>query len=161
MIYDGLDAIGRYRGIYRGLDVLIDWLATNSIHELALGKTELCGSKVFANVMDASTKLPADAHYETHRRYMDVQADIEGREAFRTTPGATLPVGEFDVAGDKGYCVAAPGNDDELAGTLDHGRFALFVIGEPHMPNLMCAGDEPGAIRKVCFKLLGDEFWEE
>lgn len=161
MIYDGIGAIGLYRGLYRSLDVLIDWLAENDYRELPLGKTEIFGDKVFANVMDASTKLPENARYETHRRYMDLQVDVDGREAFRTTPGEVVAAGEFDVAGDKGYCHAAPGNDDELEGTLDHGRFAIFVIGEPHMPNLVCAGDEPGPIRKICFKLIGDEYWDD
>lgn len=161
MIYDGLDKIGLYRGLYKGLDVLIDWLEEHDPHALEPGRHEILGDKVFANVMDAKTKLPENARYETHRRYLDVQMDITGRENFRTTPGATVPAGDFDVAGDKGYCHAAPENSNELEGTLDHGRFAVFVIGEPHMPNLVCPGDEPGDLRKICFKVLGDEFWEE
>ena len=56
MIYDGLDVIERYRGLSRGLDVLIDWLGKNDPKDLPLGKTEIDGSRVFANVMEAKTK---------------------------------------------------------------------------------------------------------
>ena len=39
MIYDGLEARGLYRGLSKGLDVLIDWLDEHDVHELPLGKT--------------------------------------------------------------------------------------------------------------------------
>lgn len=161
MIYDGLDAIGLYRGLSRGLDVLIDWLGKNDPADLPLGITEIDGKRVYANVMNTSTKHEKDARFETHRKYMDVQIDLEGAECFKTTPGAVVPAGDFDEATDKGYCHAAEGNDDLLEGCLAGGRFVVFMIGEPHMPNLVTPGAEPGAIKKICFKVAGDQFWDE
>ena len=99
--------------------------------------------------------------YDSNRKYMDVQIDLEGAECFKTTPGETVPAGEFDVEGDKGYCHEAPGNDDLLDGTLEGGRFAVFMIGEPHMPNLVVPGQEVGPIKKICFKVVGDQYWDE
>ena len=142
MIYDGLDAIGLYRGLTRGLDVLIDWLGKNDPADLPLGITEIDGKRVYANVMNTSTKHEKDARFEMHRKYMDVQID-------------------FDEATDKGHCHAAEGNDDLLEGCLAGGRFVVFMIGEPHMPNLVTPGAEPGAIKKICFKVAGDQFWDE
>ncbi len=161
MIYDGLEAIGLYRGLSRGLDVLIDWLGDHDVADLSLGRTDILGDRVFANVMDARTRAAEDARFEVHRRYMDVQIDIEGTESFRTTPGEVMADGAFDVAGDKGYCHAAPGNEDFLEGALGPLRFAAFVIGEPHMPNLVAEGAQVGPIRKVCFKVVGEKFWGE
>ena len=161
MIYDGLGAIGLYRGLSRGLDVLIDWLSQNDPAELPLGKTQILGDKVFANVMNATTRTFEDARFETHRTYMDVQIDLEGHECFKTTPGRTVPAGAFDVAGDKGYCHAATDNDDLLDGSLEKGRFVVFMIGEPHMPNLVVPGAEVGPLKKICFKVVGDQFWDE
>lgn len=161
MIYDGLGAIGLYRGLSRGLDALIDWLRENDPAALPLGITQIDGARVYANVMSASTRHEADARFETHEKYMDVQIDLEGAERFRTTPGAVVPAGEFDEAADKGYCHAAEGNDDLLEGSLAGGRFVVFMIGEPHMPNLVMPGAEPGPIKKVCFKVVGDRFWDE
>jgi len=92
-----------------------------------------------------------------HRRYMDLQFDLEGREDFKVTYGATTPAGPFDEKADKGYCDAAdPADGRATQATLDGGRFAVFMVGEPHMPNLACAGDEPGPIRKVCVKVLAN-----
>lgn len=161
MIYDGLGAIERYRGLSRGLDVLIDWLGENDPAELPLGKTCIDGERVFANVMNAKTREVADARFEMHRKYMDVQIDLEGAEAFKTTPGKTVPAGEFDEAGDKGYCHEAPENGDLLDGNLENGHFVVFMIGEPHMPNLVVGEAEAGPIKKICFKVVGDRFWNE
>ena len=161
MIYDGLEARGLYRGLSKGLDVLIDWLDEHDVHELPLGKTEILGNKVFANVMDAKTRRFEDARFETHRKYMDVQVDLEGFERFMTTPGETVPAGEFYVAADKGYCHEAPGNTNLLEGSLDQGRFVVFMVGEPHMPNLVPEGTEPGPIKKICFKVISDQYWDE
>lgn len=161
MIYDGLDKIGLYRGLTKGLDVLIDWLGKNDPAQLPVGKTQILGDKVYANVQNAKTRTFEDARFEVHHRYMDVQIDLDGYEDFKTTPGETVPAGDFDEAADKGYCHEAPGNDDLLSGTLEHGRFVVFMIGEPHMPNLVPAGKEVGPIKKICFKVVGDEFWDE
>ena len=161
MIYDGLDAIGLYRGLTRGLDVLIDWLGKNDPADLPIGITEIDGKRVYANVMNTSTKHEKNARFEMHRKYLDVQVALEGAERFKTTPGAMGGAGDFDEAADKGYCRAAEGNDDLLEGCLADGRFAVFMIGEPHMPNLVLPGAEPGPVKKVCFKVVGDQFWDE
>lgn len=161
MIHDGLEALPRYRGLSQGLDVLIDWFAENEPADLPLGITPIAGERVYANVMNASTKRFEDARFETHHRYWDVQMDLDGAEDFIVTPGETVAAGEFDVETDKGYCHQAPGNDDLIRGTLDHGRFAVFVTDEPHMPNLAPEGTEPGPIKKICFKVVDDRFWDE
>ena len=161
MIYDGLGQIGLYRGLFRGLDVLIDWLDENDLNDLPLGRTEILGKKVFINKMNANTRTFENGRFETHRRYMDVQIDLKGAENFKTTPGEIAYTGEFDVEGDKGFGHETPDNHDLIDGTLKNGHFALFMIGEAHMPNLVCDGAEPGTIEKVCVKILGDQFWDE
>lgn len=160
MIYDGMAGVERYGGLYRGFDVLIDWLGKNDYRALEAGRHEILGDRVFALAQDATTRRRGDAHYEAHRRYMDLQVDVEGHEAFLVTPGATEPLSPYDEGVDKQYLDVAVGNDDEFGGELGHGRFVLFVVGEPHMPNLAPAGMESGPIRKVCFKILADEFWD-
>ncbi len=156
MIYDGIAAIEKYRGLNKNLDTLIDWFAENDPADLPLGKTLIDGERVFANTMEAKTKLPENARFETHRKYMDLQMDLEGVEDFMTTPGELEPLTEFDVDGDKGFWKAAEGNDDLLVGTLEKGHFAIFMVGEPHMPNLVHGDAEVGPLKKICFKILAE-----
>lgn len=159
MIYDGLQAIGRYRGLFKGLDVLIDWLEENDPASLPLGTTEIDGERVLANVMSTATRREEDASFEVHERYMDVQIDLDGAECFKTTPGPVVAPDGDGPAGE-GLCALAPGNADTLAGSLAGGRFAIFLVGEPHMPNLAPEGAAPAALRKICFKVLADRFWD-
>ena len=141
--------------------MLIDWLGKNDPKDLPLGKTEIDGSRVFANVMEAKTKRREDARFEFHHRYADVQIDLEGEERFFTTPGATDVTVEYDETADKGHCLASEGNDDILSGTLAHGHFVMYVPGEPHMCNIVMPEAEVGPIKKICFKVISDQYWDE
>lgn len=156
MIYGDLADLGRYRGMMRSLDVLIDWLSENNPAELPCGSHQILGDKVYANVMSATTRPEQDAHYETHRRYHDLQIDLEGRESFLVAEGPTVQVEPFDDANDFELVDAERG----IAGNLDEGRFAIFVAGEPHMPTLEYPGDGAQPVKKICFKLIADEYFE-
>lgn len=156
MIVDTLPNIGRYRGFARGLDTLIDWLAENDPRALSCGTHEIDGQRVFANVMEPTTRLESDAHFEVHARYYDVQLDLSGREAWAVAQGATTEVTPFDEEQDFALLDAS---ETIVHGDLDEGRFAIFVPGEPHLPTLQFGQDGPQAIKKVCFKVLADAYW--
>ena len=51
MIYGALGDIEEYRGMLKGLDVLIDWLEENDPAQLEVGSHPILGEKVFANVI--------------------------------------------------------------------------------------------------------------
>ncbi len=52
-------------------------------------------------------------------------------------------------------------SDASIAGDLADDKFALFVAGEPHMPTLEFPGDGAQPVKKICFKLLADAYWEK
>jgi len=161
MIYDSLEAIDRYRGLSKGLDEAIDWLATCDLAALEVGCHRIDGDRVFANVQDPTTRLAADAHFEVHARYMDLQFDLAGHEEFGVTCGKTVEVGPFDAEADFGLLDAADSADPCVTrASLEGGRFVVFMCGEPHMPNLAPA-DDPQPIKKVCVKILRDDLWDE
>lgn len=156
MIYGALEDLGRYRGMFRSLDVLIDWLAEHDPATLPVGSNPIEGENVFANVMEATTRAAADAHYETHHRYMDLQIDLEGREAFKVATGAQMLVEPFNEADDFELVDAAGSIDGDLA----EGKFAIFMANEPHMPTLVYGEDGPSPVKKICFKLILDEYYQ-
>lgn len=120
MIYGALGDIEEYRGMLKGLDVLIDWLEENDPAQLEVGSHPILGDKVFANVMAPTTRPEAEAHYETHQRYHDLQIDIEGREAFKVATGSLTLVQEFDEKDD--YDLVD--SDASIAGDLADDKFA-------------------------------------
>lgn len=60
MIYGALGDIEEYRGMLKGLDVLIDWLEENDPAKLEVGSHPILGDKVFANVMAPTTRPEAE-----------------------------------------------------------------------------------------------------
>lgn len=150
MIYDEIEHIDRYRGLYRNLDTLIAWLGEHDYRALPVGRTDIDGDAVFANVQECTTRHAADARFETHRRYLDVQVDVEGREAFRIGQGTLTERTPFDEGHDIDFCDA----ERWVAGDLDEGRFAIYLTGEAHMPNVEFPGDGIRPLKKICFKVL-------
>ena len=67
MIYDEISQIGRYRGLYKGLDVLIDWLESNDY---------TAGYDALYSVIDASTfsGYPQELYDECEQEYDDMNA---------------------------------------------------------------------------------------
>lgn len=157
MICDGLDVIERYRGLYKGLDVLIDWLAEHDPAELPLGSNEIDGARVYANVMEATTRVPEGAQFEAHKKYMDVQIDLAGTEAFKTIPGKLT----WDEQAEDDFLLEQADLSRAIDGVLGQGRFVIFAIGEPHLPTLVAPGGAPAPVKKICFKVVGDQFWDE
>ena len=152
MIFDRLENLSRYRGLYRGLDTVICWLEQNDPAGLPLGRTELDGDRVFVNVMEADTRSPQQAQYEVHEKYMDLQLDLEGSEAFQLPRGSyVLP--PVDPDADVAFLEAECGCQGRLGG----GYFALFPAREPHMPTLH--GEKPQRVKKAVFKLLRNEMY--
>ena len=156
MIYGSLSDLHLYRGMFRGLDVLLDWLEDHNPADLDRGSHPILGKQVFANVMEPTTRPKTGAHFENHRRYHDLQIDIRGREAFKVALGAKTVVEPYDEEDDYELLDAA----SSISGDLDDGKFAIFVVGEPHMPSLHFGNDGPQQVKKICFKILADEFWD-
>ena len=157
MIYDEIAQIGRYRGLYKGLDVLIDWLESNDYTALPVGITPILGDKVYANVQAPTTQPMSEKRFETHQRYMDVQVDVEGREAFCVGQGAYTVTQNYDAENDIDFGDA----ERYVQGDLDCGRFVVYLVGEPHMPNVEFPGDGPRELKKICFKVAIDEVMDE
>lgn len=137
MIYDNLENIQRYRGISRYLDSAVDFLAGHDLHLLPFGRTEIMGEDVFVNVMEAQAQEESKGKFEIHKKYMDIQIDLEGTEIIQIGLGEAKTLDCFNVQTDFGTvsctrsasCVMGPG------------RFIICMGEEPHKPGIM-AGEE-------------------
>ncbi len=146
MLFDTMSNLPRYLGLSANLDTAIRWLSTADLNALPLGRTEIDGDNVFINVMEAEPRSMEGANYEVHARYMDLQLDIIGREAFAFACGDLTEKAPLDAEKDIGFLSGA----SSVQGSLEPGRFVLFFAGEPHMPTLM-AGDK--TVRKAVCKI--------
>ena len=137
MIYDEIRNISRYRGISSNLDVAIDFLEKTDLNNLPLGKTEILGDKVFANVMEAQAKDEKELSFEIHKKYMDIQIDLAGTERIDTGRRVSFDNFDFDIEKDIGFI-----DTPFLAScTLGPGNFTICMAGEPHKPGITVTDD--------------------
>jgi biofilm protein TabA len=150
MIYDSLDRLGSYRGLSRNLDAAMEYLAAHDLEGLSDGRSPIDGDRLFCNVMSYETKEASAAKYEAHRRYIDIQILLEGREDCFYLPLEGLPVlEEFSAERDVGfYSEAGVGG---LGLPLAKGLFALFFPHDAHKPG--CQRGGKCRVRKVVVKV--------
>lgn len=112
------------------------------------GRIELDGDRIFALPQGYLTRPPSQGRWEAHRRYIDIQYIISGREAMGYAPLSMLkPNTPFDEARDVGFYDGAGSFV-----TVEAGMFAIFYPHDGHMPCMQVAG-QSGPVRKVVMKV--------
>ena len=152
MIHDTIDHIFRYEGMHPGVLKGLEFLRNTDFSKLPDGRAEIDGDNVFANVMTVTTK-PCNDTPEAHRKYIDIQYLVSGREHIDVGP---LEAMEEEVeARPEGDIWFYHGKLDRI--TIGDGRYAVLFPGDAHAPCI--AVDEPETVRKVVVKVLAD--WSE
>lgn len=147
MIYDKLENIKHYSGCNPNLDIAIEYIITHDLHKLPLGRTELSGSDVFINVMEAAAAPAKQQNYEIHKNYMDIQIDLSGTEMIQIGDSSDMRVESYNPETDFGVahcnnltsCIMGPGN------------FIICMCSEPHKPGIEVLADT--ALKKCVFKV--------
>ena len=122
--------------------------------ETADGRYELQGDDIFAIVMSYETRGADEAILEAHRRYVDIQTVLRGREGFEWFPASSLVVAQpYDAVKDVEFFQRlGPGS-----ARVDIGP-SLFIALFPddaHMATLML-GNQRESIKKVVVKIRED-----
>ncbi len=147
MIYDTLENLNQYTGVFEHLDTAIEFIEKTNMATLPLGKTVVDGENVFVNVMEVEPQSGEGRTFETHSKYMDLQLDIEGVELCEVSLGEVDCAEEYDAEKD---CATWNG-ETSCALVLGEGRFAVFMVEEPHKPNIKAEGYPK--IKKAVFKI--------
>lgn len=146
MIADSLSNVKRYQGLHKNLDTALDFLEKYKLAELPDGKTVVDGDNVFINVMEADLREAEEAAYEYHKRYADIQINIDGSEYWEYTLEGS-PKGAFDENTDFGLCTG----EATGSGTLGGDRFVIFLPDELHKPS--CRNGSCRHVRKAVVKV--------
>lgn len=134
MIYDRIENIEKYRGISKWFDKAADFLVQTDLTCLPMGRTEILEEHVFANVMEVDTADEKEGNFEIHKRYWDIQLDIEGAEQVQVGVTADEVVDEFQTDIDFGTVSCR----ESISFVMGEGRFIVFMNEEPHKPTLSC-----------------------
>ena len=152
MIYDTLAHIDTYRGISAHMDRAIEYLKRTDLSALSAGRYEVDGSNVYLMIQEPDFRAPADAQFEAHRRYADIQLALTDGEAISCLSVERIAKWTpFDA--EKDICFS----DVEEKGTplpLPAGTFMILFPQDAHMPNIKWGTAARG--RKAVVKVLMD-----
>jgi YhcH/YjgK/YiaL family protein len=145
MILDRLENAAIYRSLGTSIAMALDYLGRTDFSQMPEGRYELDGDRVFAIVQRYRPKPPAEARWEAHRQYLDVQYVAEGVERIGYAPLVDgLPV---QLAYDSQKDVAFFDVRGDLV-TVPAGSFAIFYPTDVHAPCL--AAERSAAAVDVC-----------
>lgn len=152
MILDTLPNLALYSELSPRLSAAAVFVATNDLSSLPVGRVEIDGDDVYANVSEYETHEAAPERFEAHRAYADLQIVVSGAERVGVAPRTPcLPVVQpYDEARDVEF-VRAEGE----AVTLRAGQFLVLFPHEAHQPGCHPAGG-PAQVRKVVVKVRLD-----
>ncbi len=132
MIYDVIKNIGKYRGQSIWLDKAISFLETTDLNSLPIGRTEIEKDKVFVNVMEANAREEDELQFEIHKKYMDIQIDIEGSENIKIGFDVNNVFQSYKEEIDFG----AVDCTESISCRLGNERFIICMPDEPHKPGI-------------------------
>ncbi|MEF3303129.1 YhcH/YjgK/YiaL family protein [Paenibacillus sp. GYB003] len=148
MILDSVANLGRYAGVHPRIKQAVEFLNAHDLKQLAPGKYDIDGDRLFALVQHYDTKPKADGVWEAHRKYADIQIVAEGAETM-----GHAPIGQAKETtaykNDADYALfAAEGHFF----TLSEGYFAFFAPQDVHMP-CVAVNDAPAPVKKIVVKV--------
>jgi YhcH/YjgK/YiaL family protein len=149
VILDHLENAAFYRPLGTRIALALDYLGQTNFAAMPDGRYELDGDRVFALVQRYRPKPAAEARWEAHRQYVDVQYVAGGMERMGYAPlGNDLPVQQaydsqkdvvfFDVLGD--------------FFTLRAGSFVIFRPSDVHAPGVATDLSAAAEVCKVVMK---------
>jgi biofilm protein TabA len=114
------------------------------------GRYDIDGDNCFALVQTYTTRPLAQALFEAHRQYIDIQFLQAGRETLLWTPLAALTQVTRPYAADEDITFFAnPPHWTPI--NLQAGQFAIFFPEDGHAPSLEHGG--PSEVRKIVIKI--------
>lgn len=146
MILDSLENLKNYVSLNPNFDKVVEFIANNKLADLPLGRNEIMGDAVFANVMEVKPRTKDEAPLEIHRRYIDIQIPISADELMGYTPLAELPAPDYIEADD--YALYPVGMEARDYFNVKNDQFVVFFPQDGHAPAITAV-----PLKKVVFKV--------
>lgn len=149
MILDSLKNLKNYEGLHPRFAKAMEFLLTSDLANLPLGRNEIQGDEIFANVMEAQPRTKEEVPLEVHRKYIDIQVPISADEVMGYTPLEQLPEGEYSEAND--VTLYPVGILAESYFNVKRSMFTIFFPQDGHAPAVT-----PVPVKKIIVKIAVD-----
>ena len=144
MIFDRLENLPAYTSLApEVMPKIVEFLGKCGAGEIAEGRHELDGDKLYVNVQSYSTKTFNPDMLEYHKKYIDVQILLAGSETLYYEPAGTAEVTPYNAENDCGFNKVPA---SALPLKLEVGNFVLLLPEEGHLPGV---GDGSAVVKAV------------
>lgn len=146
MILDKLTNAGLYENVHPRFKKAFEFLRTNDLTQIPLGKTELEGSDLVVNVVEVDGKTPEQSRMETHANFIDIQVPVSQAETmgWKATSDLREVTQAYDAAKDLSFFA----DKATVMLQVQPFEFAVFFPEDGHQP-----GIAEGKLRKVIVKV--------
>src|SRR5574337_297915 len=151
MIISSLDHIEQQHPSAPLLKKAVGFLRSPGLADLPDGKMPIDGDRVFA-IVDRYQTIPANhPKFEYHRKYIDIQFIVSGREVIGWAPAHRISVTEpYDEQKDIAFGTAP--DKEWTPALLDAGHAAVLFPEDGHAPRLAAGASSP--VMKIVVKVL-------
>lgn len=146
MILDTLNNLHKYASLNPLFPKAIEFLTNTDLSTLPLGRNEIMGDEIFANVMEAQPRTKEEIPVEVHRKYIDIQVPISGDEVMGYIPLAELPTGEYSDENDVTLYPLEISARDYV--NVKRSMFTIFFPQDGHAPAVT-----PVPLKKIIVKI--------
>lgn len=148
MIYDHIERVSHYRELLPALAKVELVLSSFDPACAAVGRFDIEPEKLYYMVQTYTTRAESAVQFEAHRRFIDLQYLVRGKERIYCAHARALKaVSEFDAVKDVGFFSGAATSEVEIG----NGMFALLFPDDAHKPT--CVVDSPEEVMKIVFKI--------
>lgn len=153
MIFDKIENAKLYFSLGEKIQRGFEFIINNNLASMECGRHEIADG-IYANVQELDTKLPYEAKFEAHRKYIDIQYAISGSERMDfslldnfevQTPYDEEKDVEFFSLKDDAFCPNTI--------CVNEGEFAVFFPQDCHAP-MLCMNEKRENIKKVIVKII-------
>lgn len=147
MIIDSLKNAHFYYGINTKFAIALKFLIKTDFSGFLDGKYEINKDNIFAIVQTYNTKPNENDLFEAHRKYIDIQYVIEGKELIGyTNINNLMQKSPYNSDND---IIFMEGKGDFFE--LSSDKFGIFMPQDAHKPSI--AIDQPSLVKKVVIKI--------
>ena len=146
MIIDSLENAGKYAGLHPRFAKAFEYIKAQNLAGIEVGKYTIDGDDLHASVSNKDGVTAADAKFEAHNNYIDIQVCPSGKETLGWKPRSKCTDVKTEYSTEKDVIFYNDRPDTYF--DLTAGQFAIFYPEDVHAPMI---GEGP--IKKLVIKV--------
>lgn len=157
MIYGNIQMIKTEKALPEAVRRALEVIRTKDVATMEPGKYPVDGDRMILQINVSTTEPKENRRAEVHRKYVDVQYMVSGREYIGVYPDpGTDAVAEDRMEADDILFYDSAIGDREVMLPMTEGCFAVFFPEDAHRPGCEMGG--PQEVRKVIVKVATELF---